>query len=179
MEHDVPQPQSGPPRDALQRLLRLVLNGLGFCLLVLWPLTAVAVFVLPSVLPSTLNTVYYLLHVFLGLTALIFLRLAIIGVLLVRAPSRINPKLLRSIARRASQPRRLGQLYVWIGLWLATYFVAGVVLYPWSSLSRPSPLSALPLGVLGAALPIVLIIALGPVIWHRMSERRRRRVSAS
>jgi hypothetical protein len=32
---------------------------------------------------------------------------------------------------------------------------------------------------LGAAAPLVLLVACGPVVWHRISERRRRRRSTS
>lgn len=172
MESVLPQPPR-PPRDATQRLLRLVLNHLGIALFVLWALTALGAVVAAFAFSATIA--WDLLHVFLALTALLCLRLVLLGVVLARAPSRLNPKALAAVARRTSRPQRLGQLYVWLGAWLAIYFAASVALVPCQPLqSWTLPPSLIALGV---ALPIVGIIARGPVIAHQAAERRRARAS--
>lgn len=168
MHDDLTQPHS-PPRDATQRMLRLVLNGLGFALPVLAPLTFIAALIAGFALPTT-TTGDYLILVFCGLVALFFLRIAIVGVVLARAPRRISPKILASVARFTSQPQRMGQLYVWAGTWLATYFVVAIAVFHQPPLPRTITPSLVTWMV---ALPIVLIIAFGPVRIHRVRERRR------
>lgn len=176
MEHDPTQPYS-PPRDALQRMLRVVLNSLGVAILIFWPLTAITMTVLVlSSTPSSVITGVYLLHVLLGLSALFFLRLAVLGIVLARAPWRLRPKMLNAVARWTSRPQHRGRLYAWEGVWLAVLFGAAAVFFPWPPLPRDPPPS---LFVLGAVTLVVVTVAAGPMTWDRMSERRRRRANVS
>lgn len=168
MKDDLTQPYT-PPRDATQRMLRLVLNGLGFTLPVLTPLTFIAALIAGFALPTT-TIGDYLILVFCGTVALFFLRIAIMGVVLARAPRRISPKILASIARFTNQPQRMGQLYVWAGTWPAIYFVVAIALFHQPPLPRTITPSLFAWMV---ALPIVLIIAFGPLRVHRARERRR------
>src|SRR5260221_6868554 len=138
VESALPQPPR-PPRDATQRLLRLVLNRLGIALFVLWALTALVAVVEAFAFSVTIG--WDLLHVFLALTALLCLRLVLLGVVLARAPLRLHPKTLVFVSRRTNRPQRLGQLDVWHRTSLAIYFAANLALVhcqPLQSLPLPS-----------------------------------------
>ncbi|HEX8994829.1 MAG TPA: hypothetical protein VF812_02230 [Ktedonobacterales bacterium] len=170
MEHEVPPPPSHPPHDTLQRLLRPALDPrLGAVLVVLWPLTlgATLALVLVSLLFSPtlaiLTPTVYLFHLWMAVTTLIFLRGAIISPVSERSPMRLSPALLRALAQQA--PRRPGADWraAWTGVWFAVYFGVCAILLPWPPLPHAIPPSAL---LLGAALPIVLIVALAPN-WRR------------
>lgn len=186
MEHDFPQPPSGPPHDALQRLLRPVLDPrVEAALVVLWLLTIIAmlvhffvlaVFIHPFTLASFTPEVY-LFHLWMAVSALIFLHVAFMSLVHARAPMRLSPVLLRALARYASRRPGGDWRAAWTGIWAALYFGACAVLLPWPPL--PYPIRTIPpsMLLLGAAYPITLIVARGPDWWYRMSERRRRRAN--
>lgn len=172
MEPDLTQPHR-PPRDTTQRVLRLVFNILGIPLTILLPLSLIAAFVAWFTLPNPITGDYLILACY-GLFALFGLRMAIVGAILVRAPMRLSQKLLATVAKITSRPQRLGQLYIWAGAWLATNSIV------WFAAYFPPPLPRAitpPTIAMMVTIPIVLIIAFGPIRVHRMHERRRARAS--
>lgn len=180
MQHEVSQQSSSPPHDALQRLLRLMLNDyLGAALVALWPLILIAMLVLcfVSLSLSTLATLapfFYLFHLWMAVTALIFLRVAIVSLVHERSPMRLSPALRRAFTRQPARRPGSGWRAAWTGIWGAIYFGACAVLLPWPPLPYPIRTVSPSVLLLGAAYPIMLIIARGPDWWYWMRERRRR-----
>ncbi len=177
MEYDQAQPTS-PPHDGLQRLLQ-VLSLVIAALALLWVLSPLAMLVLLFV-PlmfvhpfrlAILTPAMYLLHFWFAASALIFLLSSFTAIVYERAPERLSPAQLRVLARQPTWRPGSGWRAAWTGIWSAIYFGAFTVLFPWPPLPRTISPSVL---LLGAALPIMLIVACGPSWWYRMSERRRR-----